>query len=174
MLKLKGKHIYLRALEPSDLEFLYQLENNPEVWEISGTTTPYSRHTLQNYLDNAHRDIYEVKQLRLTISAISSKTLGFIDLFDFDPRHRRAGLGIVVLEEKNRNKGIGTEAISLMCDYAFTILDMHQIYAHVLEDNAASIRMFQKLGFEYTGARKDWVLSEGVFKNELLFQKIKN
>jgi diamine N-acetyltransferase len=174
MLKLKGKHINLRALEPSDLEFLYQLENNPEVWEISGTTTPYSRHTLQNYLDNAHRDIYEVKQLRLTISAISSQTLGFIDLFDFDPRHRRAGLGIVVLEEKNRNKGIGTEAISLMCDYAFTILDMHQIYAHVLEDNAASIRMFQKLGFEYTGVRKDWVLSEGVFKNELLFQKIKN
>ncbi len=162
----------MRALEPSDLEFLYELENNPEVWEISGTTSPYSRHMLQKYLDNAHRDIYEVKQLRLAIADNTSALLGFIDLFDFDPRHRRAGLGIVILSEKNRNRGIGAEAIGLICEYAFTILDLHQIYAHVLEDNGASIRLFGKMGFEHTGTRREWILSGGKFKNELLYQKI--
>lgn len=174
MLSLKGQHISLRALEPSDLEFLYELENNPGVWEISGTTTPYSRHTLQKYLENAHRDIYEVKQLRLTIEGSPSRPLGFIDLFDFDPRHRRAGLGIVILHEGDRNKGMGSEAIKLVSDYAFTALNLHQIYAHVLEDNAASIRLFQKLGFEATGMRKDWILSGNSFKNEILFQKIRD
>lgn len=172
MLNLKGIHINLRALEPGDLEFLYELENNPSVWEVSGTTTPYSRHMLQRYLDNAHRDIYEVKQLRLTISENNNEAKGFIDLFDFDPRHRRAGLGIVILEEKDRNKGLGGEAITLMCEYAFNILDLHQVYAHVLEDNKASIRLFQKLGFENTGTRREWILSGGVYKNELLFQKL--
>lgn len=174
MLSLKGQHIKLRALEPSDLEFLYELENNPEVWEISGTTTPYSKHTLQKYLENAHRDIYEVKQLRLTIEGSTSRPLGFIDLFDFDPRHRRAGMGIVVLHEKDRNKGLGSEAIRLVCEYAFTALDLHQIYAHVLEDNSASINMFRKLGFEDSGIRKDWILSGSSYKNEILFQKIRN
>lgn len=174
MLNLKGPHITLRALEPDDLEFLYELENNPAIWEISGTTTPYSRHMLQRYLENAHRDIYEVKQLRLSISDSSNEAKGFIDLFDFDPRHRRAGLGIVILEEKDRNKGIGAEAISLMCEYAFSILELHQIYAHVLEDNTASIRLFQKLGFENTGTRREWILSGGTFKNEILYQKINN
>lgn len=174
MLKLKGAHIFLRALEPSDLEFLYELENNPDVWEISGTTTPYSRHTLQRYLDNAHRDIYEVKQLRLAIAHASGKVLGLIDLFDFDPRHRRAGLGIIILNENDRNRGIGAEAIGLISNYAFSILDLHQLYAHVLEDNTASIRLFGKIGFEQTGTRREWILSEGKFKNELLFQKIKH
>lgn len=174
MLSLKGQHIKLRALEPSDLEFLYELENNPEVWEISGTTTPYSKHTLQKYLENAHRDIYEVKQLRLIIEGSTSRPLGFIDLFDFDPRHRRAGMGIVVLHEKDRNKGLGSEAIRLVCEYAFTALDLHQIYAHVLEDNSASINMFRKLGFEDSGIRKDWILSGSSYKNEILFQKIRN
>ncbi len=172
MLRLRGEHSYLRALEPSDLEFLYELENNPEVWEISGTTTPYSRHTLQKYLDNAHRDIYEVKQLRLCIVNLEHRLIGFIDLFEFDPRHRRAGLGIVILEDRDRNRGLGAEAISLICRYAFSALELHQLYAHVLEDNLASIRLFRKMGFETTGTRKEWILSGGVYKNELLFQKI--
>lgn len=172
MKTLKGQHIYLRALEPTDLDFLYELENNPAVWEISGTTAPYSRHTLQAYLDNAHRDVYEVKQLRLCIASLENRVMGFIDLFDFEPRHKRAGLGIVVMDEANRNKGVGSEAIGLFCEYAFSVLGLHQLYAHVLEDNTPSIRLFLKLGFEKTGIRKDWILSGGAFKNEIVFQKI--
>ena len=67
MESLKGGHVILRALEPEDLEFLYQIENDTNIWEISGTVKPYSRKTLQRYLENAHLDIYEAKQLRLCI-----------------------------------------------------------------------------------------------------------
>ena len=79
MLKLKGDLCYLRALEPQDLEFLYEIENDPLVWEISGTTTPYSKHILKQYLNNAHKDIFEVKQLRLVICDIEAKPIGLID-----------------------------------------------------------------------------------------------
>lgn len=172
MLALKGEHIYLRALEPDDLDFLYQLENNPDIWEISGTTTPYSKYVLKQYLDNAHRDIYEVRQLRLCICNLVDKVLGLIDLFDFDPKNHRAGLGIIILDENQRNKGVGSEAIRLLCDYVFTILHLKQVYANVMEDNVASIHLFKKLGFQEVGVKTEWIYSGGNYKSEILFQKI--
>ncbi|MFT5942930.1 MAG: diamine N-acetyltransferase, partial [Sediminicola sp.] len=147
MLSLKGIHGYLRALEPEDLNFLYELENNTQIWEISGTTTPYSKHILQLYLDNAHKDIYEAKQLRLCICNSDDNVVGLIDLFDFDPHHHRAGIGIVILEEKDRNKGLGLEALQLLENYAFDGLHLRQLYANVLEDNEASIHLFKKLDY---------------------------
>ncbi len=172
MQTLKGNHIYLRALEPEDFDFLYHLENNESIWEVSGTITPYSKHLLGHYLENAHRDIYDVKQLRLAICEVSSKVVGLVDLFDFDPKHRRAGLGIVVLKSENRNKGIGAEAIDLLMRYAFRILDLHQLFVNVGADNEASIHLFQKMGFLQVGIKKDWIFSNGNYKDELLFQKI--
>lgn len=172
MLRLKGGRIFLRALEPEDLDFLYQLENDPEIWEISGTTTPYSRQVLQWYLENAHKDIYEVKQLRLCICNLDEQVIGLIDLFDFDPKNMRVGMGIVVSDKKNRNQGIGTEAIELLSNYVFSILGLRQIYANVLEENMASIHLFTKLGFKEVGVKKDWICTGGKFKNEILYQKI--
>lgn len=170
---LKGKHIYLRALEKEDLQFLYELENNTHVWEISGTVTPYSKNVLQFYLENAHRDIYEVKQLRLVICNIEgNKTLGLIDLFDFEPKHKRAGVGIVIVKETNMNKGMGAEALGLLCDYAFATLELKQLYANILTENERGIHLFQKSGFIKVGIKKDWISSNGQYKDEVLFQKI--
>jgi len=173
MLSLKGDKVYLRALEPEDLQFLYELENDTSIWEISGTTTPYAKHVLQLYLDNAHRDIYDVKQLRLCICDTKHKVIGLIDLFDFDPKNNRAGLGIVIKDSANRNQGKGDESIQLLVDYAFSTLNLHQIFANVAEENVTSIHLFKKLGFEQVGVKKDWILVNGKYKNEILFQKIK-
>jgi diamine N-acetyltransferase len=172
MLSLKGEQIYLRALEPKDLDFLYQLENDTAIWEISGTIKPYSKKVLQLYLENSHRDIYDVKQLRLCICNKDDHCIGLIDLFDFDPKNRRAGIGVVIANTENRNKGVGAEAISLLCNYAFTTLDLHQLYANILEGNDASIHLFEKLGFSKIGVKKEWIRTNSGFKNEIIFQKI--
>ena len=174
MLSLSGEKVYLRALEAEDLDFLYELENNAAIWEISGTITPYSRKVLKLYLENAYRDIYDVKQLRLCICTKEDERIGLIDLFDFDPKNLRAGIGVVVVESANRNKGLGGEAIELLCKYAFSVLNLRQLYANVGEDNAASLYLFKKIGFEQVGVKKDWILSQGKFKNEILLQKINN
>ena len=172
MLSLQGKHIYLRALELSDLDFLYVIENDVSLWEISGTMVPYSKNVLQLYLDNAHRDIYEVKQLRLCICNLEHIAIGLIDIFDFDPKNLRAGLGIVV-RQSARNKGVGEEALDLILEYTFKTLNLHQLYANILEDNPISINLFEKKGFKSVGVKKDWIFAEGKFKNEILYQKIK-
>ena len=172
MLRLKGDKVYLRALEAEDLQFLYELENNTEIWEISGTLTPYSKHVLKKYLEHAHRDIFEVKQLRLCICNKENKPIGLIDLFDFDPKNRRAGVGLIISEKGERKKGAGSEALSLLTKYAFSILGLHQIFANVSEDNEASISLFENMGFQRAGLKKEWIRAGGRYKNEIMFQKI--
>jgi diamine N-acetyltransferase len=171
MLRLEGNTIFLRALEPEDLTFLYKIENDISVWEVSETQTPYSKFVLKQYLDNAHRDIYEVKQLRLVICNTNSTAAGFVDLFDFDPKNRRSGVGIVVLQEERR-RGVAGDALKTLVAYAFKTLNLHQLYAGIRSDNKASIALFTKLGFVQTGIKKDWILTSEGFKDELLFQKI--
>lgn len=170
MVTLKGQHMYLRALEPNDLEFVYEIENDETIWEISNTQTPYSKFLLQQYLNNAHKDIYEVKQLRLVISSYEDKALGLIDLFDFDFKNKRAGIGILIKNENDRTKGYGSEALKLLVSYSFNKLNLHQLYCNISEDNEASLHLFKTMGFEIIGLKKDWNLINKNYKNEYLLQ----
>jgi len=173
MKTLTGNTVYLRALEPTDLDFLFQLENNEAVWEVSNTTSPFSRFVLKQYLENSHKDIYEAKQLRLVICiSESNKAIGCIDLFNFEPKHKRVGVGILIASEENKQKGFSFEALQLLKNYVFSHLELHQIYAGIIEDNTASIKLFEKAGFIKTGTKKDWISSKGIFKNELQYQLI--
>ena len=171
MTTLQGENIYLRALEPADLDFLYSVENDEVLWEVSNTTTPFSKYILQQYLDNSHRDIYEVKQLRLVICKKNDqKPLGLIDLFDFDPKNHRVGVGLVIYSEVDKRRGFASEALQLVCDYAFKNLNVHQIFAGITFDNEGSIKLFENVGFERGGIKKDWIFSAGNYKNEYFYQ----
>lgn len=173
MVTLKGKQIYLRALEPEDLEFIHVIENNESFWEISNTETPYSRFLIKQYIEESHKDIYQVKQLRLVISNYSDEAIGLIDIFDFDFKNKRAGIGILIKNSKDRNSGYGGEALQLLLDYCFSHLNLHQLYCNITEGNESSIKLFTKQGFKEIGLKKDWNLVDGSYKNEYLYQLIK-
>jgi len=174
MITLKGPEIYLRALEPEDLEFVYAIENNESIWEVSNTQTPYSRFLIRQYLENAHQDIYEAKQLRLAICKNeSSEAIGLIDLFDFDPKNKRAGVGIIIQDETDRHSGYGKEALGLVIDYAFQQLQLHQLYANIGTENSASLSLFATFGFQKIWVKKDWNFTKNRFHDEILFQLIK-
>ena len=173
MITLKGDSIYLRALEPNDLEFIYIMENDQSIWEVSNTQTPYSRFLIRQYLENAHQDIYEAKQLRLAICQDEDfPALGLIDLFDFDPKNNRAGVGILIQDVTKRNLKIGSEALSLLIAYSFKHLNLHQLYANIGIENEASKALFTKFGFECVGVKKDWIFSNGVYQDEAIYQLI--
>lgn len=173
MITLKGENIYLRALEPEDLEFVFAIENDETIWEISNTQTPYSRFLIKQYLENAHQDIYEAKQLRLAICKVETKkAIGLIDLFDFDPKNHRAGIGIVIQHEIDRGKGVGKEALGLLVDYAFNQLNLHQLYANIGVNNDISLKLFTTFGFQKIGIKKDWVYLRGNYYDEAILQMI--
>jgi diamine N-acetyltransferase len=169
---LKNDVVYLRALEPTDLSFLYQLENNMHLWHISGTQTPYSEYLLKQYLKNASQDIYQAQQLRLAICSLQNELIGLIDLFDFSPKDKRAGLGIVIAEEKFKQKGYAYNALKILIDYCFSVLDLHQLYANIEQDNEASISLFTKLNFELIGVKKQWNKRGNLYIDEALYQLI--
>ena len=93
---LKDDQITLRALEPEDIDLLYEWENSEEIWTVSHTIAPFSKHILALYLRNSDKDLYESKQLRMMMATKNGQTVGAIDLFDFDPFHARIGIGILV------------------------------------------------------------------------------
>ena len=167
---LQGKNIILRALEPEDIDWLFQIENDATLWEISNTQQPYSRDLLQRYIAQAHQDIYTAKQLRLVI-VYKEIPVGIVDIFDFDPQHHRAGLGILVLPEF-QSQGYASEALEIVINYAFSKLQMHQVYANITSDNYKSIALFEKLGFELVGNKEEWIYTPKSYKDELLFQKL--
>ncbi|MGQ0829452.1 MAG: GNAT family N-acetyltransferase [Bacteroidota bacterium] len=172
-MKLQGKHILLRALEPGDIDALYRWENEPENWKVSSTQTPFSRFVLEQYIASAHQDIYSVKQLRLMICTNENKSIGCIDLFDFEPNHQRAGIGVLIAEKSERRNGYASEALELLIGYCFLSLNLHQLYCNITTDNEASVLLFQKHGFQITGIKKQWIRDGDRFKDELLLQRIR-
>ncbi|MGE5382701.1 MAG: GNAT family N-acetyltransferase [Omnitrophica WOR_2 bacterium] len=167
-----GKKISLRALEPNDAKTLYAWENDPEVWRISNTVAPYSRFDIDQYILNAG-DIYSSKQLRLIIVLTEDPdvTVGAIDLFDYDPLHRRAELGILV-DNTFRGKGYAQEAIELIKDYAFNTINLHQLYCYVPADKKINLHLFTKCGFIFSGTRREWRWSKDQWTDEHLLQLI--
>ena len=122
---LKGKNIFLRALESEDINYLFSIENNEKYWSISDSQIPFSRYLLNRYLKNSNMDIYEAKQLRLVITNFQNITIGLIDLFDIDFKNNRAGVAIII-NEKMRSKGFAKEALELLIQYSKTHLSLHQ------------------------------------------------
>ena len=169
---LQNKTVCLRAPEPEDLELLYSWENNPEWWEIGNTLAPYSRYLLKEYIAESHRGIFDLKQLRLMIDLCSTgATVGMLDLYDFDPHHRRAGVGILVdpLYQKN---GLATEALELLAEYAFSYLKLHQLFVHIPIGNEPSKALFARCGFTVTGILTDWITTKNGYSDVLTMQKI--
>ena len=173
---LHGTHIRLRMPEPTDVDLLYQWENDLSVWRVSTTVVPFSRFQMEQYVMNSQHDIYSERQLRLMIDLTSiegsQKTIGCIDLFDFDPLHRRAGIGILIIPEE-REKGYASEALGLLIRYSFEIIQLHQLYCNITSGNDRSIRLFTNAGFIQCGVKKEWRIIDSTWKNEIMFQLIR-
>ena len=169
---LYGEKIFLRALEPSDLELLYQWENDPEIWKISHTLTPYSKYTLKQFIDSAQEDIFSTKQVRFMINLLHTKqTVGILDIFDIDFINSRAGMGILI--DKNfRNQELGVETVLLALTYLFDTLHLHQIYCNVLNNNTISMKLFKKCGFSVVGTKKDWIKTQNGYEDVVLLQQM--
>ncbi|MBV5312585.1 MAG: GNAT family N-acetyltransferase [Prolixibacteraceae bacterium] len=170
--KLEFGKIRFRALEPDDIDLLYEWENDAKIWEVSNTFEPFSKYILAKYIKESQRDIYEAKEVRMIIETLEGTAVGAIDLFDFDPFHLRAGVGILIHDEKDRKLGYATDALQLLCTYATNYLRLHQLYANITEDNLPSIQLFTSNGFELCGTKKDWRNTLNGWNAELMFQKI--
>ena len=170
--------VLLRAMEPDDIDLLYRWENDMSIWNVSNTLAPFSRHILQKYIETSHLDIYQTKQLRLMIDYYENnnekRTVGMIDLFDFDPYHNRAGVGILIGDDGDRGKGIAGMALENLIYYSFSTLKLHQLFCNIGISNKISIKLFEKHGFQCCGQKKHWLKVSSGYEDEYIFQLINN
>ena len=171
---LESDNIRLRAPEPEDLDVLYEWENNTEIWYLSNTLTPFSRYSLKKFIENSHLDIYESKQTRFIIELKSEqRPIGAIDLYDFDPYHLRAGVGVLISAKEDRGKGYAGESLQILNNYCFTTLGLKQLYCSINEKNQESIKLIIRKGFVITGQKKDWIKSGEEWMTEYFLQLIR-
>lgn len=169
MINLQLPQIKLRPIEPEDLDYLYKIENDKRLWDVGETNMPYSRYALHEYVASCPTDIYTDKQLRLMIISPEGETVGIIDLMNFNPRHQRAEIGIVV-DKLHRRCGYAQAAIEEMKNYSKEVIHLHQLYAIVSKDNVYSIELFQQSGFKATATFRDWLFNGSDFHDAILFQ----
>lgn len=195
---LEGELIRLRAVEPEDAELIHTWENDPDIWAVSGTTEPFSREQIRQFVERQLRgeDLFRSGQLRLMIETRgasegardkieapgaegkigtephSARTVGTVDLFEYDPLHSRAGLGILIYGSENLRRGYARDAVETLCRYARERLRLHQLWCSVTANNTASLELFRKAGFIESGTKRDWLWSPEGYLDEILFQKI--
>ena len=165
------KQIKLRAIEPEDLDLLYRIENDVELWNVGTSNVPYSRFLLHEYVANNKNDIYSDGQVRMMVENLDGQVVGVVDLVNFDPSNRRAEVGLIILNSY-RYQGYGTAVLGQITDYALRILHLHQLYAYIDINNKSSLQLFQKAGFVVAAEIKDWLFDGAKYSDSVLVQYV--
>ena len=169
---MKNDTIELRPLEPTDLDTLYNWENDSALWVVSDTVAPYSRAALWQYLENYTGDIFAQRQLRLMITLASDGTpVGTIDFLNFDPLNNRAELGLFIAAE-HRGQGLGRQALELLTAYAREHLGLRQLYVFIAIDNTVCLKMFEDYGYRRVGVIQSWVKRGSTYRDVALLQMV--
>jgi diamine N-acetyltransferase len=134
---------------------------------------PFSKDVLRRFIESQQYDIFQTRQARLVISLKPDlRAVGTVDIYDFDPYHLRAGVGILISEGESRGKGYASEAIDLVVGYAHRTLCLKQLYCSVSTDNLASLELFRRKGFIESGTRHHWRRIGTEWKDEYFLQLI--
>jgi diamine N-acetyltransferase len=153
---LKNETLRLRALEESDLNLLYDWENESNNWLYTSTLMPYSKHTLLEYIRNCQTDIFALETLKLVIELTDGTAVGTLDVFNIDHFNGRAELGVFV-DSKYRGHGYATVAYNLFKDYAFGYLGWVNLYSIVPITNSPMHAVMHRTGFISSATLKKWI-----------------
>ena len=169
---LHSNRLHLRALEPSDADFMYEVENDAQAWRYSDTIAPLSRRILRDYALTYDADPFTAGQLRLIITEKGTNNpVGIVDLYEVSQRHQRAFIGIYICKDF-RHKGYADETLQLIEDYAHNTLHLHQVGAKVEDGYTMAENLFENRGYELKGLLDDWLsTTDGKFVGMKLYTK---
>ncbi|MEG1498923.1 MAG: GNAT family protein [Bacteroidales bacterium] len=169
----KENHLIFRAPEPTDIDFMYEQENQTDIWRVGHTIVPFSKEFLTRYVFSCMEDELNVsKQARFIIEdRCLNQNIGILDLFNYDPIHRRAEIGILIVKE-HQNQHYGSKILEKFFIYAWEILNLHQIYAEIASNNLSAYQLFCKTGFQTCALKREWFYEKGEWIDLIGFQKL--
>ena len=158
-------------MEPEDLDALYQIENDSDTWDVGTTNVPYSRYALHDYMARCSSDIYTDKEVRLMIENEEGEVVGIADLMNFNPKHMRAEIGLVI-QRRFRRQGYAAATLQALHRYARQTLHLHQIYAVIGTENALCIDLFRQLGYRESASLSDWLYDGSNYQSAVVMQLV--
>ncbi len=140
--------IYIRKVHVPDLKYLLDWENNPENWEVSDTTQPYTQEEMMQFIIDQQNG--DAEQCRYIIcNEISHLPLGTVDLFAIDPINKTAEVGILIAKNKYRRHGYALLALLHLIAICREEYGLNHLFCFIEAENNASIGLFEKAGFKW-------------------------
>jgi UDP-4-amino-4,6-dideoxy-N-acetyl-beta-L-altrosamine N-acetyltransferase len=167
---IEGNNIYLRPITVEDTDMVLSWRNKKEVVENFIYRKPITREEHLNWLATkvdkglVHQFIVCLKE--------DDRPIGSVYLQHFEEENKKAESGIFLGDESIKGKGIGTESVALLKNYAFETLGLHKLMARVLAYNTASLRLHEKAGYTKEAYLKDELFIEGKFEDLVMFGAI--
>jgi len=159
---IEGKNIYLRAMEPHDMDCYWEMLNNPSISSnVVGWSFPVSKHEQLQWYE---RTITDKKNMRFTVVLKESdKAVGMVTLSSIDWQNRSATHGIKLHPSCPKGKGIGTDAVMTLMKYAFEEVNLHRLDGSWIDYNTASINLYTKCGWVVEGVKKEAIFRDGEY-----------
>ncbi|MDF1672896.1 MAG: GNAT family protein [Vicingaceae bacterium] len=144
--------VSLREIQFTDVDLLLKWENNPDNWQISDTVAPFSRKQIEGFV-NQQQSLKDNTQQRFIV-CLDGQPIGCIDLFEYDESASKAGVGVLIAQKKDRNKGYASVALNLLIDKCRNELNVVHLFCNIYKENKTSIRLFENCGFQFVDERK--------------------
>ena len=166
---IKGKKVYLRAVEFEDTRLLSAWLNDRETNKFLDIIYPLSK----RYIDEFITD-YENSQYKriFIIDNSERKSIGIAVIEKIKWEYRNCEIGIVIYDKNFRGKGYGKDSLDTLTNFIFNEMGMHVIYLNVVENNKTAVELYKTSGFEVEGVLKDRYYKNGKYQNIILMSKV--
>ncbi len=163
---LEGTKVYLRPIELADTDWYFASIYDKNTRRLTGTQKHYSREQIARYIDGKSQDSSSV--LLLIATCEDDRLVGDIAIQNIDTMNRNANIRIAINSEAYQGKGYGTEALRLMLDYGFGILNLHRIELNVFSYNERAMHVYEKLGFKREGVQREALYYDHQYYDSIL------
>lgn len=169
---IQSQRVYLRPIEDHDSNMVYENLWDREGRCLTGTQTIFSRSGVQRWIENLSEDESRI-DLIICLQK-NDQPIGDIAMMGIDHQNQNAIVRIAIFEKEYLGKGYGTEAMSLLLEYGFDILNLHRIELEVFAFNKRAKKSYEKLGFKQEGVIRDKLYYNGEFHDSIMMGVLKN
>jgi RimJ/RimL family protein N-acetyltransferase len=164
---LNGEKIRLRPVDRQDLPFMVAMMNDEDMRDHISRNAPMSMAEEEKWFDALYKGITDVVFIieELVGGKGLPRPVGACGLHAIDMRNRNAKLGIMLQQEGDRGRGIGTDAMNTLSRHAFDNLGLHRVELEVYPANLRAQHVYLKVGYVVEGVRKQAAFKRGAFRD---------
>ena len=179
MILLEGKRCYLRILTEDDATvFTKMLSANKKYWSIFEPRQEASFYTVASQKDKIRESLFQMRDRREynfgIFDVITNKIIGHISLYSIKRLPFSSGFIGYSIDERHIGKGVGTEAVRLVTEFAFERVALHRVEAYVSPRNEGSVIVLERSGYAYEGLLRQLLYINGVWEDHYMYAMVED